>query len=434
MWRNNTSPGKNRSQRLTKLFVGAVFMLGAVCGRAEEFLFDGTFETGSFQGWTPGGTNGGFAVLAVEGNCFSANDTTGITIAGTFAALLRSNPRGNRDSIGTITSDPFQAGSAISFRAVSESRDGRNARTPVTLEVRVLDESGELLQGHSIVQTSVARLKLGCPSERRNGAFRRHIIDTSLWIGQTIRIELAQHTNVAGEGFFTLIDDITFFGAGEQPILPDQPVAVAGTSLSNGGFIRLDGRESFHTGGQEMDFEWFVPGDSTPRTGQTVSLSDLEDGQEYRVILFVNDGVNFSSDVLQVGIPQGVNDRDGDTDDGSTTDLNADAAQDRDGAIVDDNEVAPTLTSISPVSGTRPPTQQSPPNVVAVTLTGTNLTGATAVDVSGDGVSVSNVVVVNDTTVTATFSIARDPDPTGAHDVSVTTPGGTSGSVIFTVN
>ncbi len=323
---------------LNALLFGAVGMVGAPPVPAQQFLFDGTFESGSFQGWTPGGTNGGFAVLAVEGTCFSANDTTGLTLIGTFAALLRSNPRGDPDSTGTITSDPFQAGSAISFNALSESRDGRNARSPVTLEVRILDEAGELLQSHSIVQTSVARLKRGCPSEPRNGAQRRHIIDTSLWIGQQIRVQIAQHTNVAGDGFFTLIDDIRLFAAGEQPILPEQPVAVAGTSLSTGGFIQLDGRESFHTGGQDLEFEWFVPGESGPRVGDTISLSDLEDDQEYRIILFVNDGISFSSDVLQVGIPQGVNDRDDDDDDDSTTELNTDAAQDRNGDGGDDSD------------------------------------------------------------------------------------------------
>jgi hypothetical protein len=93
----------------------------------------------------------------------------------------------------------------------------------------------------------------------------------------------------------------------------------------------------------------------------------------------------------------------------------------------------PTLTSISPTSATRPAAGGAP-NVVAVTLTGTNLTGATAVTVAGSGISVSNVVVVNATTVTATFTIARSPNPTGDHNVTVTTPGGTSGAVTFRVN
>jgi hypothetical protein len=85
----------------------------------------------------------------------------------------------------------------------------------------------------------------------------------------------------------------------------------------------------------------------------------------------------------------------------------------------------PGLTSVSPTSGVRG-------TAVAVTLTGTNLTGATSVTVSGNGVTVSGVNVVNDTTVTATFSIA--PAATlSARNVSVTTPGGTSNNVTFTI-
>ena len=87
---------------------------------------------------------------------------------------------------------------------------------------------------------------------------------------------------------------------------------------------------------------------------------------------------------------------------------------------------APTLTSIAPVTG-------SQGAAVGVTLTGSNfLTGATAVNVSGTGVTVSAVTVVNPTTVTATFTLAVTAG-TGARTVSVTTPGGTSNAVTFTV-
>jgi len=61
---------------------------------------------------------------------------------------------------------------------------------------------------------------------------------------------------------------------------------------------------------------------------------------------------------------------------------------------------------------------------VNVTLTGTFLTGASAVTVSGGNVAVSNIAVVNDTTVTATFTIASGAT-TGQRNVSITTPGGT---------
>ncbi len=78
---------------------------------------------------------------------------------------------------------------------------------------------------------------------------------------------------------------------------------------------------------------------------------------------------------------------------------------------------APTLSSISP----------NPAAVgTSVTLTGTNLGGATAI--SFNGTAATTFAVVNGTTITATV-------PTGATtgNVTVTTPSGTSGGVAFTV-
>ena len=85
----------------------------------------------------------------------------------------------------------------------------------------------------------------------------------------------------------------------------------------------------------------------------------------------------------------------------------------------------PTLTSINPATGFRTTS-------ITVTLTGTNLTGASAVNVSGTGILVTGVTVVNSTTVTAQFTIG--PLATlSARTVTVTTPGGTSNPVTFTV-
>jgi hypothetical protein len=72
---------------------------------------------------------------------------------------------------------------------------------------------------------------------------------------------------------------------------------------------------------------------------------------------------------------------------------------------------APTLSAVSPTSG---PTAGG----TSVTLTGTGLTGTTAVTFGG--VPAGDVVVVSDTEVTATAP-AHAP---GAVDVAVTTPGG----------
>jgi Quinohemoprotein amine dehydrogenase, alpha subunit domain III/IPT/TIG domain len=96
----------------------------------------------------------------------------------------------------------------------------------------------------------------------------------------------------------------------------------------------------------------------------------------------------------------------------------------------------PTLTSISPITGTRG-------NTVAVTLTGTNFSAAgLAVNLSrtfgtgATGVTVTNLTFVNSTTVTANFVIdANAPLVFGVMlvNVSVTTAGGTTGNQIFTV-
>jgi len=85
----------------------------------------------------------------------------------------------------------------------------------------------------------------------------------------------------------------------------------------------------------------------------------------------------------------------------------------------------PTLTSIAPTSGTRG-------TIVPVILTGTNLTGATALNVSGTGITVGALTVTS-TTVTTTFTISNTAT-LSARTVSVTTPAGTSNTVTFTVN
>jgi hypothetical protein len=87
---------------------------------------------------------------------------------------------------------------------------------------------------------------------------------------------------------------------------------------------------------------------------------------------------------------------------------------------------APTLTSVAPPTGVRA-------TAVAVTLTGTNFVlGASTVAVSGGGITVSGVTVGDPQTITATFTITAGA-ALGAHNVSVTTPGGTSNTVPFTV-
>ncbi len=81
---------------------------------------------------------------------------------------------------------------------------------------------------------------------------------------------------------------------------------------------------------------------------------------------------------------------------------------------------APTITAISPASG-------STSGGAAVTITGANFTGATSVTIGG--VAANNLVVVSDTTITATTGAHA----AGAVDVVVSAPGGAgAGSGLFT--
>lgn len=86
-----------------------------------------------------------------------------------------------------------------------------------------------------------------------------------------------------------------------------------------------------------------------------------------------------------------------------------------------------SLVSLNPSSGA----ENSGPT--SVTLTGSSLSGTTcSVAVSGTGVSTSNCVVVNSTTITADFAIAANAT-VGAHNVTVTVDGNISNTVTFTV-
>jgi hypothetical protein len=85
----------------------------------------------------------------------------------------------------------------------------------------------------------------------------------------------------------------------------------------------------------------------------------------------------------------------------------------------------PTLTSIVPNSAARGATVQ-------VTLKGTNFTSPATVNVQNNAVGVSNVVVVDSTTIAATFQVP----PTAARrtrTTTVTTAAGTSNGLSFTI-
>jgi hypothetical protein len=92
----------------------------------------------------------------------------------------------------------------------------------------------------------------------------------------------------------------------------------------------------------------------------------------------------------------------------------------------------PTLASVSPASGSKG-------TIAGYTLTGTNLTGASAVTVTlatgvtgANGVTCNGIAVVSATTLTANCTITNGA-ATGNRNFTVTTPAGTSNAVTFAV-
>lgn len=87
----------------------------------------------------------------------------------------------------------------------------------------------------------------------------------------------------------------------------------------------------------------------------------------------------------------------------------------------------PQLAAVTPVSGDRGAT-------LTVTVTGSNFvsSASTTLALSGTGITVGNVAIPNATTATATLTIAPDA-PLGPRTLTITTAGGTSSSVNFTV-
>jgi len=92
--------------------------------------------------------------------------------------------------------------------------------------------------------------------------------------------------------------------------------------------------------------------------------------------------------------------------------------------IVAGTPAGPTVTSITPNTG-------MPGNAVPVTLVGTNLLSDVVIN-GQPNITVSNVVVVSATQVTATFNIAATAAP-GHQNVTVTTEGGTTTPTTFTI-
>jgi hypothetical protein len=206
-------PVGNLSLKTAIVVLGLLISVNAPAFAQTISLLNGDFESGDLTGWTSNGVNGGTASIVRRGTCFSYNNTQGLSLGGEFALNVRSSPSASTDSVGVVTSDPFVAGSSVTFNALSEADDGKKTPsfiTPVTFEVRLLDMSNNILLSQ-VLSTDVATLNSSsesCGGEPRNAPFSSHSLDTSSYTAQLVRLQFRQHTNVPEWGFFTLVDDV----------------------------------------------------------------------------------------------------------------------------------------------------------------------------------------------------------------------------------
>jgi hypothetical protein len=238
----------------------------AVASDTGNLVPNGDFELGNLTWWTQSGN--GRVTTVPEGSCFSANDTTGIALHGNFAINVRSGVPGQPTEIGTVTSYSFPAGSAISFYALSENSDANPVPDPVMLEVRVLDETDTTLLAQQVT-TNVVTLSPNCGSEPRDGNFSYHTIDTSAYLGQSVKVQFRQHTNTSGAGWFTLLDDVSVIGG--EPIATPTPGPFTPTYAETADEIAADDPYSE------------PPGDECPVSGpcKTLHIQDIPTGQPW---------------------------------------------------------------------------------------------------------------------------------------------------------
>ena len=326
-----------------------------------------------------GVTSAAFGAGITLNSISALNDTTvqaTITISPTAALTARNVTV--TSVAGTSAVNP-----AVTFRVVPPATPTLNAISPargVRSTAVAVKLTGSLLNGATAVTVSGAGITVGPITSSANE------VDTTFTISATAAVG-ARNVSVTTPGGVSNFVTFEVLAPTLSSVSPN--VSVRGVTNLPVTFtgIGLTGASAFT---------------ATPAAGFTLSG-----------LTVVNDTTVTANLTITTAAATGVHTISITTPDGSTN-------------TVPFTVLAPSLTSMNPSSGLRGTT-------FSVTITGTNLTGATGVTISGSGVTASAVSAVNDTTVTATFTITTTA-ATGARTVTVTgTPAGSTNTVPFTV-
>ena len=263
-------------------------------------LFDGDFESDTLQGWNPG--TSGTAIVVSRGTCFAGNDTTTLSIRGRYAGMLRSVTDIENKQAASLTSKPFIAGRGLVFLAISELLGDTPKQNPFALNVSILDAAGKVLQTEAIA-TALADLTGGCPSATGDASFGQHFINTHAYAGKQIKLRFSHHPDLAKEGAFTLVDEVSIVSVNETPIFQSFPIAKAG--------FRFEEKHLFLIAGlpdgdikqtQDWQFSWLINGETTRRPYFNPCIDDLEPG-DYTANLYVRQNERLITDTLHFSVP-----------------------------------------------------------------------------------------------------------------------------------
>jgi|GEM_PF-3435588 len=163
---------------------------------------------------------GGIAAVVREGDNFSGLvGEESISFYGDFAVIIRSNDRGDPDTWGSVTTNPFvpEASEFIIDQLSEIDVQG------IELELQILDASGEIILTQQLPVETGGHVPClddgqepidGAPQIREGrphaGSFVRTVVDLSPYYyrGEEIQVRIRQRTLVDGAGFFTLLDNL----------------------------------------------------------------------------------------------------------------------------------------------------------------------------------------------------------------------------------
>ena len=179
---------------------------------------DGDLSDAGFGGDYEQLTDGAILVIEAEGGDWSAlNGEETLDFRDTYALVMRSSHDGDPDSVSRATTPAFEVTyptlgwwqlSEVDKRGIYLGAEllGEDGAVLATLDIPV--ETGGFVPGLSEDQLPLDAFPEIVVGPGTPGALVQQVTDVSPWLGQTVRLQIVQHTEIDDNGFFTALDDL----------------------------------------------------------------------------------------------------------------------------------------------------------------------------------------------------------------------------------